>query len=139
MRQNKLITKLSYLGIMLSMAFMLVMANPITVLAAEEGLFTKAENTLVNLYKTILIITTPLAALVTLILLVVMMVSDDKESASYKKWIKKIWIIWVIINCLGSIISWGSSFFADMGYDGSQGKLGATKTTEIQTIVNFLK
>lgn len=144
MKHNKLFKKLTYLGIMLSMAFMFVMANPMTALADDKktttqpsdtgefkdgGLFNKATTSINKLYGYVVAITTPLAALVTLILLIIMMVSDDKESASYKKWVKKVWIIWAIINCLGALTSWGASFFEGMGYPHGG----------VQTIVNFLK
>ena len=141
MKHNKLFKKLTYLSILLSMAFMFVMANPMTALADDNtttsdtgefkdgGLFNKATTSINKLYGYVVAITTPLAALVTLILLIIMMVSDDKESASYKKWVKKVWVIWVIINCLGAITAWGASFFEGMGYPHGG----------VQIIVNFLK
>ena len=80
--------------------------------------FSTAENLLKTFYGKLLTISTALAVFLSVVALIMAMVSmDEQESKRGTRWLKKIWICWVLINGLGAFVSIGQMLTKDIGYN----------------------
>ena len=80
--------------------------------------FSTAEGLLKTFYTKLLTISTALAVFLSVVALIMAMVSmDEQESKRGTRWLKKIWICWVIINGLGAFVSIGQMLTKDIGYN----------------------
>lgn len=93
-----------------------------TLLAADgttgaEGLFADARKILVSVYDGIGSIFTLACVVILVICLVGMMVSKNgKAVEEFRAWRNRVIISWVVFNCLGSFITYGSEITKSLGW-----------------------
>lgn len=87
--------------------------------ACATDFFSTATTLLNDYYKKLLGISTALAVFLSVIALIMAMVSmDEQEGKRGTRWLKKIWITWILINALGVFVSIGTEITKDTQWNG---------------------
>ena len=119
-RQNKLKTAVR-LAVFITA---LTAVFTVNAFAAGEDIFTLGDKIIRDVYTHIVGISTVLAALMTAVAVITMKFSGTQQKSEQAwDWIKRIWIAWVIINCIGAFIAYITPLFD--GYATLPGSTGS--------------
>jgi predicted PurR-regulated permease PerM len=90
----------------LCLALYLALLLPVTASAATD-MWTKAEEIIKDVYKSIAGISTVLAGLMSAVAVIGAKVSNNQHKVDQAwDWLKRIWVAWVVINGIGGFISY---------------------------------